>query len=245
MREARTVVATTDFHSAFDRGLGLLDRLAAERARGGLLVDSGDFFQGTGYYQLGGGRLEEQVLTRLYDAVAPGNHGFAHHQEPALAAITVCCNLTGPTGAWPFATHQLRKLAGRWVLLTGVLGEQAFSTIPPDERREIACQPPGVALARLWVTHGDRADALLVLSHAGWVHDHSILAPALAGLGVPVLVLAGHCHSPEAGPTTLGRVLLAKAPESEVEKVRGRRTAAEAEIARLEAQLAGLPQASS
>ncbi|RIQ37829.1 valine--tRNA ligase [Jiangella rhizosphaerae] len=38
---------------------------------------------------------------------------------------------------------------------------------------------------------------------------------------------------------------LAKAPESEVEKVRGRRTAAEAEIARLEAQLAGLPQASS
>ncbi|TDD69262.1 valine--tRNA ligase [Jiangella aurantiaca] len=35
---------------------------------------------------------------------------------------------------------------------------------------------------------------------------------------------------------------LAKAPESEVEKVRGRRSAAEAEIARLEAQLAGLPQ---
>lgn len=35
---------------------------------------------------------------------------------------------------------------------------------------------------------------------------------------------------------------LAKAPESEVDKVRGRRTAAEAEIARLEAQLAGLPQ---
>ena len=37
---------------------------------------------------------------------------------------------------------------------------------------------------------------------------------------------------------------LAKAPESEVEKVRSRRTAAEAEIARLEAQLAGLPQGS-
>ncbi|SEF18318.1 valine--tRNA ligase [Jiangella alba] len=35
---------------------------------------------------------------------------------------------------------------------------------------------------------------------------------------------------------------LAKAPEPEVDKVRGRRTAAEAEIARLEAQLAGLPQ---
>ncbi len=35
---------------------------------------------------------------------------------------------------------------------------------------------------------------------------------------------------------------LAKAPETEVDKVRGRRTAAEAEIARLETQLAGLPQ---
>lgn len=38
---------------------------------------------------------------------------------------------------------------------------------------------------------------------------------------------------------------LAKAPESEVEKVRNRRTAAETEIARLEAQLAGLPQGAS
>ncbi|WP_026876482.1 valine--tRNA ligase [Jiangella gansuensis] len=35
---------------------------------------------------------------------------------------------------------------------------------------------------------------------------------------------------------------LAKAPEAEVDKVRARRTTAEAEIARLEAQLAGLPQ---
>ncbi|SDU58174.1 valine--tRNA ligase [Jiangella alkaliphila] len=35
---------------------------------------------------------------------------------------------------------------------------------------------------------------------------------------------------------------LAKAPEAEVDKVRGRRTAAEGEIARLETQLAGLPQ---
>src|SRR5262249_23655856 len=34
----------------------------------------------------------------------------------------------------------------------------------------------------------------------------------------------------------------AKAPESEVEKIRARRVAAESEIARLEAQLAGLPQ---
>lgn len=86
--------------AAFANALPMLIGLHAAR-RSALVVDCGDFFEGSGYYRLAQGRLERDVLTALYDVIAPGNHGWAHHFEPALHELTVCANVFDNAGGEP------------------------------------------------------------------------------------------------------------------------------------------------
>ena len=76
------IVATTDVHSALDHAALFVSHLHALRG-GALIADCGDFFEGTGYYVLGGGQAETALLTALYDVAAPGNHGYRHHLDDA------------------------------------------------------------------------------------------------------------------------------------------------------------------
>lgn len=76
----RRIVATTDVHSALDHVPLLASHLHALRG-GALIADCGDFFEGTGYYVLGGGRVETALLTALYDVAALGNHGYSRTED--------------------------------------------------------------------------------------------------------------------------------------------------------------------
>ncbi|MGH1556317.1 metallophosphoesterase [Streptomyces sp. L7] len=83
-RRLRKIIATTDVHSAFDAATPMLTHLHTARA-GSLIVDCGDFFEGSGYYRFGKGKIEREILTSLYDLLAPGNHGWPHYFEPGAA----------------------------------------------------------------------------------------------------------------------------------------------------------------
>lgn len=90
-RTIQRILATTDVHSSLGADASFLGHLHEARSDS-LLVECGDFFEGTGYYQLGQGELERDVLLGLYDVIAPGNHGWTHYFEPALHQRTVCAN---------------------------------------------------------------------------------------------------------------------------------------------------------
>ncbi len=203
------IVATTDVHSALDHAPLLISHLHALRG-GALIADCGDFFEGTGYYVLGGGQAETALLTVLYDVAAPGNHGYRHHlDDAALHAITVCANVTGQNGAPVFAPMAAFEIGGATVAVAGVLGIEAFTCIPPAERTGHQIVDPAVALHALHREHRGGVDSWIVLSHAGFAHDLA-LARACPFLDV---IFSGHCHSPESGPVTVGGVTVVKGPE--------------------------------
>ncbi|MGH3899482.1 MAG: metallophosphoesterase [Pseudonocardiaceae bacterium] len=203
------IVATTDVHSVLDHASLLVSQLHALQGEA-LIADCGDFFEGTGYYVLGGGQAETALLTALYDVVAPGNHGYRHHlDDAALHAMTVCANVTGQSGTPVFAPLAAFEIGGATVAVAGVLGIEAFISIPPAERTNHKIVDPAFALRALHRKHLGGVDSWIVLSHAGFAHDLA-LARACPFLDV---VFSGHCHSPESGPVTVGGVTVVKGPE--------------------------------
>ncbi|NEA60179.1 bifunctional metallophosphatase/5'-nucleotidase [Streptomyces sp. SID13666] len=208
-RPLARIVATTDVHSALDNARPLLAHLHAARADC-LVVDCGDFFEGTGYYRLGAGATERQILLSLYDVIAPGNHGWPHHREPELQALTVCANVVHDrTGDLLFRPLHRARIGGRTMAVTAVLGVQAFDAIPAHQRIADRVIDPVRALAGLFLAHRHEVDAWVLLSHSGFAEDLE-LARHCPFLDV---VFAGHCHSEHYAPQAIGDTLVVKGRE--------------------------------
>lgn len=201
------ILATTDFHSSFDNAVPLMSHLSAVRPNT-LIADCGDFFEGTGYYRLGCGALERDMLLALYDVVAPGNHGWPYYLKSELHRITVCANAYDRDGRRLFRPVDVRNIAGRTVAVTAVIGVQAFNAVPYGRRVGQRVADPALALRELKRAYG-QVDAWVVLSHSGFEEDLR-LAEACPFLDV---VFAGHCHSDAYGPVRIGGVQVLKGYE--------------------------------
>ncbi|WP_328440610.1 metallophosphoesterase [Streptomyces sp. NBC_00444] len=208
-RTLQRIVATTDVHSAFDNARPLLSHLHGARKEA-LIVDCGDFFEGSGYYRLAHGMIERDVLTRLYDVLAPGNHGWTHHFEPELHRLTVCANVVdAPTGDALFRRLRTTRIDDRRVAVTAVIGQQAFNSIPAEQRANHHVTDPVQALRELMLAHHHEVDDWVLLSHSGFDEDLK-LAAACPFLDV---IFAGHCHSDQYGPVHVGDTLVLKGRE--------------------------------
>lgn len=195
-RSVRQIMATTDVHSALGAGDLLLGHLHQSRADN-LLVDCGDFFEGTGYYRLGQGALEREILLGLYDVIAPGNHGWPHYFEPVLHRRTVCANTVDTaSGNSLFRRLRIVEVAGRRTAVTGVIGLQAFDSIPVGQRSGHRATDPVQALRELMLAHHHEVDSWVLLSHSGFEEDLK-LAEACPFLDA---IFAGHCPQPAHGP---------------------------------------------
>lgn len=207
-RQLQRILATTDFHSSFDNAAPMLAHLDAARPDT-LIVDCGDFFEGTGYYRLGAGNLERSALLDLYDVIAPGNHGWRHHFEPDLHQLTVCANAVNDSGEPLFRRAHFTEIAGRRVAVTVVIGPDAFRAIPADQRAGHHVVDPVRALRDVMAAHCHQAEDWILLSHSGFDRDLG-LATNCPFVNV---VFAGHCHSDRSGPITVGRTLVVKGRE--------------------------------
>ncbi|MFD6762964.1 bifunctional UDP-sugar hydrolase/5'-nucleotidase [Streptomyces roseolus] len=208
-RRFQRIIATTDVHSAFADPLPMLAHLHAMR-HDGLVVDCGDFFEGTGYYRLGKGAIEWEILTTLYDVLAPGNHGWPHYFEPGLREMTVCANVVDDATGQPlFDRLRVVEVHGRRVAVTAVIGVNAFHTIPADQRTGHHVTDPVTALRELMLEHHHHVDSWIVLSHSGFDEDLK-LAGACPFVDV---IFAGHCHSDTYGPVHIGDTLVVKGRE--------------------------------
>ncbi|MFI5761293.1 bifunctional metallophosphatase/5'-nucleotidase [Streptomyces sp. NPDC051563] len=208
-RPLRQIMATTDIHSTLGAGGPLLGHLHQARADS-LLVDCGDFLEGTGYYRRGRGQLEQDILLALYDVVAPGNHGWPHYFEAGLRQRTVCANVVeDSTGHALFRRLHIVDIAGRRTAVTAVIGLQAFNSIPAGQRSAHRVTDPVQTLRELMLAHHHKVDSWVLLSHSGFEQDLQ-LAEACPFLDV---VFAGHCHSEHTGPERVGSTLVLKGQE--------------------------------
>lgn len=208
-RNLKRIMATTDVHSAFADAQPMLTHLHAAQ-RSALVVDCGDFFEGSGYYRLAHGRIEHDVLTALYDVIVPGNHGWTHYFEPALHELTVCANALDHASGDPlFRRLHITDIGGRRVAVTAVIGPQAFNSIPITQRATHRVTNPAQALREVMLQHHHEVDSWVLLSHSGFSEDLK-LAAACPFLDV---IFSGHCHSDQYAPVRVGETLVLKGRE--------------------------------
>ncbi|WP_416973588.1 metallophosphoesterase [Streptomyces sp. 4F14] len=207
-RRLRKIIATTDVHSALDTVTPMLTHLHTARTES-LIVDCGDFFEGSGYYRFGKGRIEREILTGLYDLLAPGNHGWSHYFEPGLHEMTVCANASDANGKPLFDRVRIKRVGGQRVAITAVIGPQAFHTIPTRDRKGHHVTDPAHALREVMLENHHRADAWVVLSHSGFEEDLKLAAAC----PLVDVIFAGHCHSDTYGPVHIGDTLIVKGRE--------------------------------
>ena len=238
-----TILHTNDMHSRIEpfpdnggqwAGLGGMARRAAliqqvrTREANVLLLDSGDIFQGTPYFNFFGGELEYKLMSQMaYDASTLGNHDFDNGLEGLQRQL--------PHATFPFliANYDFSKtpLAGRFQpfkvfekqgLRIGVFGlgiELAGLVADKNFGQTVYLDP--VASARETVARlrgPERCDMVICLSHLGYKYasaklDDRKLAAQVAGID---LILGGHTHtfldapepiaSPDGHPTLINQV---------------------------------------
>lgn len=217
-----TLLHTNDTHSRLDpfppghgalSGRGGIARRAAlvgqlrKELGAVLLLDAGDVFQGTPYFNLYKGRLDYQLMSMMgYDAATLGNHDFDNGVEGLLAAMEearfpfVNCNFDfkgAPALAQRVRPYVVRNFPGVRVGITGV-GIAFSGLVAPKNHEGVVYRDPAESLrpvlARL--REVEKVDLVVLLSHLG--HDMQsgpsdlVLAATVPGIDV---IIGGHSHT--------------------------------------------------
>lgn len=220
--EHLTILFTNDTHARIDpfpqnarefAGLGGISRRASlikkirYHADYTLLLDAGDVFYGTPWFDVYGGSVDFKVMSAIgYDAMTLGNHEFSLGPEkfaeaaveagfPFLAANYRVRN----TPMNPFIEDYLiREFAGVRVGVFGI-GIELNGVVEPDLQGGVTSLDP-VRIARrsansLRVHH--QCDYVICLSHLGYKYesdkiDDLTLAETVKGID---LIIGGHTHT--------------------------------------------------
>ncbi|MEL6106663.1 MAG: metallophosphatase [Planctomycetota bacterium] len=215
------ILHTNDTHSHLDplssvysrnAGLGGAARRAdlikqiRRRHKNVLLLDSGDMFQGTPYFNLFGGELEFKVMTAMgYDVATLGNHEFDNgvdglvKQMPHAGFEFVCANYEMDQS--PLAKHvkpYTTRLYGDFKVGIFGLGVAFDGLVLESAHGGISYQDP-ILVARKMVDRlrGEGCHFIVCLSHLGHRYRNDKvgdinLAAEVAGID---LILGGHTHT--------------------------------------------------
>lgn len=227
-RKHITVLHTNDVHSHIDpfgsddanypnrggvaRRYTLIDTIRQENPNT-LLLDAGDIFQGTPYFNFYGGELEFKLMSKMkYDAATIGNHDFDNGIDGLLAQMPhasfdfLSANydfsntvLEGQTSPYKvFARDGVRiGVFGLGIELEGLVGKKLYK-----ETRYL--DPVGIAqdtVARL--KQQEKCDLVICLSHLGYSYKGDKISDLkLASLTKDInLIIGGHTHTFLSEPT--------------------------------------------
>lgn len=210
---------------------GLL-RLAAKvaevrervEASGGfvLVLDGGDWFQGTPEGAVDGGRPFVRLLAEVgYDAMAIGNHefdlGVEHAAEliKSMGALAVCANVREaeeraddlpPRVDWAPAFRVFER-GGINIAVVGMVAPETPYITHKSAREGLRFEQPATELERVLAELPDEIQLVIPLTHCG-VEEDRILADAFPSLP---LIVGGHSHSFLRSGVRSGETLIAQA----------------------------------
>lgn len=217
-----TVLHTNDWHSRIepfpklDRNLGgqggaarraeVIDEIR-KKEKEVLLLDAGDIFQGTPYFNFFGGELEYKLMTAMgYDCVTLGNHDFDAgiegivKQMPHAGFDFVNANYDFSKTALhgkiqPYKIYRKKGLKigvfGVGIELKGLVPEKLYGPItyfdPIERANEIAKE----------LKFGKKCDLVICLSHLGNKYkDNKVSDEILATKTAHIdLIIGGHTHT--------------------------------------------------
>jgi len=224
-----TVLHTNDTHSHIDpqRGgaddgrLGVIERAAfvdsvrrADGARNVLLLDAGDFDQGSSYFTILGGDLEIEILNALaYDAVALGNHEFDNGVDELARRLknykgdVLCANydFSGSALEKCVKPYAIYKRGGYKVGVIGLLCD-VRSVVAAETAAKLKYISPSEVVNKWapYLRNEKGCDLVIIISHLGYDgrpgsdgHDCG-LASMIRDVDV---IIGGHSHTDLPEPT--------------------------------------------
>ncbi|MGB3592426.1 MAG: metallophosphatase [Nonlabens sp.] len=172
-----------------------------------LLLDCGDIFQGTPYFNFYGGELEIKLMSMMgYDAATMGNHDFdngiegLYQQLPHANFDFVISNYDFSNTVMDGQSLQNRvfERAGIRIGLFG-LGIELQGLVDPKMYKETQYQDPiEVARDQVAILRDDKnCDLVICMSHLGYSYRGSkvsdqVLAASTSGID---LIIGGHTHT--------------------------------------------------
>ena len=221
-----TLLHTNDFHARIDEYdvgggacttpancIGGYSRLATlvdgvrDETPNVLLLDAGDQFQGTLFYNLFKGEVVAKMMNTLgYDAMTIGNHEF--DDGPAVLREFICLadfpvvstNLN--VSAEPLLNkclvpYTIVERAGEKIGILGVTTTELPDISSPGPN--VVVEDPAASVqAAVGVLESQGINKIVVLSHLGYDEDKA-LAAAVSGVDV---IVGGHSHTFLYGPPT-------------------------------------------
>jgi|AntRauMFilla1563_2_1112583.scaffolds.fasta_scaffold01475_6 5'-nucleotidase len=218
-----TILHTNDTHARIDpfpenagkyAGMGGIARRASlvkqfrEQDPDLLLLDSGDIFQGTPYFNFFGGELDLKLMSEMgYDASTIGNHEFDNGLEGFINVVEhakfpfVVSNYNARGTSWNphLQAYHIIERKGIKIGIFG-LGIELKGLVLPKMYEGIVYRDP-VVLAQSMVRslrEYNNCDLVICLSHLGYKYSDpdrvsdSVVAAKVPGID---LILGGHTHT--------------------------------------------------
>ncbi|SHI59556.1 5'-nucleotidase [Hymenobacter daecheongensis DSM 21074] len=172
-----------------------------------LLLDAGDVFQGTPYFNFFGGELEFKLMSQMrYDACTLGNHDFDNGLEglqkqlphASFPFLTANYDFSQTPLAGAFKPYKVFEKAGRRIGVFGMGIELAGLVSDKNFGATKYLDPVATAQAMVKQLRGpERCDMVICLSHLGYKYesakiDDRKLAAQVGGID---LILGGHTHT--------------------------------------------------
>jgi len=171
-----------------------------------LLLDSGDIFQGTPYFNLFGGEIEMKVMSQMgYDVATIGNHDFDNGTEglvrmlphASFEFVSANYDITDSGLAARVKPYTIRELGGLKVGIFG-LGIDFYRLVVADLHQGVSYSDPiGAARRTSEDLRQQGCHLVICLSHLGYRYSSDRPSDTdLANLVPEVdLILGGHTHT--------------------------------------------------
>lgn len=216
------ILHTNDVHSHIDpfpdndpkyAGLGGVERRAAlinkirSQEKHVILLDAGDIFQGTPYFNMYGGEIEMKLMTKMgYDASAIGNHDFdggldnlaKQLQHASFPLLCANYDFTGTPMEGKTIPHKIFEKDGIRIGVFG-LGIELAGLVDSRMYGKTVYQDPLVKAAEqsYLLRKEKNCDVVICLSHLGYKYENekvSDVVLAKKSLGIDVIIGA-HTHT--------------------------------------------------
>ncbi|MDJ1006878.1 MAG: bifunctional metallophosphatase/5'-nucleotidase [Paracoccaceae bacterium] len=165
-----------------------------------MLLDAGDQFQGTLFFQFYGGDVQAEMMNVLgYDAMAVGNHEFNNGPEGLLNFVSQVEFPVLMSNADLTGEPELRDVLQRSVVIEKAGERIGIIGVTPLNNDELSSPGPNIVFtdpsqaiqAEIDALEADGVDKIILLSHSGYQTD---LVIAIQTLGLD-LIIGGHSNT--------------------------------------------------
>ena len=171
----KSSLATSDM-GGYARRMGVIEKIRLEE-KNVLLLDAGDYWQGTPYFNFFNGRIEIDALNRMkYDATTLGNHEFDNGTDTLAAVIQ---NLNNPliSSNYDVTNSVIRDFVKPWIVIKKAglkIGVMALNVNPESlilesNIRDVNYIDPVAKAQEIseYLKNKEKCDLIICLSHLG------------------------------------------------------------------------------